>query len=80
MMGTPGGNCGQDPNVANPFYCMTLDSGGDYLDEANFVSASIDSYGLISVAYFEADSYNYSSNLKLAIQQFPSFLPLNAKH
>ena len=74
-LGLEFGNCG--PSL--DWYCETVDTGGAYLEEANYVGVAMDRLGLPTVAYYERNTYPYPSisNLKVAYQQpFTIYLPL----
>jgi hypothetical protein len=74
-LGLEFGNCG--PSL--DWYCETVDTGGAYLEEANYVGVAVDRLGLPTVAYYERNTYPYPSisNLKVAYQQpFTIYLPL----
>jgi hypothetical protein len=74
------GNCGPTEGLFQTWYCETIDAGGSETDEAGAVSIAVDPNGLASMAYHEADSYDYKGNLKLAYQQwYQAFLPLALK-
>ncbi len=75
------GDCGEIP----PGYpirlwrCRTLDNGGAYTGEANFISVAVTSQGYINIAYTEND-LSGAVSLKL-IQQtlFHTFIPLTTR-
>jgi hypothetical protein len=64
-LGLATGNCG--PSL--DWYCETVDSGGKHTDVANFVGIAVDRVGLPTVAYYEHDTYHYTTSLKIAYQQ-----------
>ena len=75
------GTCGDvPPGYLFLFWrCSTLDHGGQYLDEAEFVSVKVTSYGLAQIAYSEFYDYDigdHATSLKFITQRFQSLLPL----
>jgi hypothetical protein len=75
------GNCGDVPPgyLFQYWRCNTLDNGSQYTDEADYVALSVDSNGLVSIAYTEEDNYSLSTSLKFIYQITQTFLPFLTK-
>jgi hypothetical protein len=73
-------NCGPGQLIYD-WFCATLDSGNQYLDEAVFLSLGIKSNGMAMIAYSEENTYDYptSYDLKFAYQTVFTFLPITMK-
>lgn len=74
---TTTGNCG--PGWLGTWQCTIIDSGGEHLDVADFVSIDVSAGGLVAIAYNEYDENNFEQKLKIVYQQFNSYLPLVRK-
>ena len=77
------GNCGEVPGLIGPYQCDEIDPGGHGGANTNdgfFPSIARNSFGLINIAYKEYDYFYESGSLKLAYQNFATFLPLVAKN
>ena len=76
------GNCGEIPPGMWVQYwrCTPLDTGNQYVSEANYLSLVVDSKGRLAIAYSESDEYDYFMSLKF-IEQFlyNYFIPIIAK-
>jgi hypothetical protein len=70
------GNCGPLGPFDYTWQCDTIDSGGPWTSVGDYVDIAINSAGLVTIAYYESDSYYLSGNLKVAYQVLPTFLPL----
>jgi len=75
------GNCGEVPPgyLFQYWQCNTLDNGGQYTEEADYVSLVVKSNGLAMIAYTEYDSYYDATRLKIIYQYSQTFLPLLTK-
>jgi hypothetical protein len=76
------GNCGTVPGLIGPYQCDVLDTGGHGGAETNdgfFPSIVRNSSGLIYIAYKEYDYFYEMGTLKLAYQNFLSFMPFVGK-
>ncbi len=78
------GNCGDVPPGYLFFYwyCSTIDNGGQYLSEAEFISVATKSNGMPVIAYTEFYNYDigdHATSLKLASQYFYVNLPILMK-
>ena len=72
------GNCGEGTGVLGPYQCDVIDTGGHFGADTNdgfFPSIARSSSGLINIAYKEYDYFYESGTLKLAYQNFTTFLP-----
>ena len=67
-LGLSEGNCGPLNGWIFQWQCDTVDGGGSWTDEADFVAIATNSAGLPSIAYYETDSYYESGHLKAAYQ------------
>jgi hypothetical protein len=79
------GNCGETPPgyLFTYWRCNTLDGGGQYLNEAGFVSVAVRSSNLAVIAYsefFDYDVGDHATSLKVLYQKyFATFLPMLTK-
>lgn len=72
-------NCGEE--LFYSWWCRTVENGGAYEEEAQFVGLGIKTNGLPIIAYSELDTYAYPQeyNLKIAYQAALTLLPLVVK-
>jgi hypothetical protein len=72
------GNCGDVPPgyLFMAWQCETIDSGGAYTSEADFVAVGVNSAGLAAIAYTDSDEYDMFNNLKVAYQLLNYYLPV----
>lgn len=78
------GNCGQIPTgyLFPIWQCNSVDNmheGLGWTNAAGYLDLSVNSAGLVKIAYAENDDYEYSIHLKLARQEFSVFLPIVLK-
>jgi len=67
------GNCG-DPDY---WRCIPLDTGNQYVGEAQYASLVVNSNGLMAIAYSELDDYDYFMSLKFIYQHLiRTYLPI----
>jgi hypothetical protein len=67
-LGLDHGNCGpEDP--FSTWQCDTMDAGGTHSSVGHYLDIAVNGAGLATIAYYEADSYNLSGNLKVAYQR-----------
>jgi len=75
-------NCGEQTGGFHKWFCYPLDIARQYLSEAEYVSMSVNTYGLVEIAYSEFYNHtasDYATSLKYMFQRFPIFLPLLQK-
>ena len=76
------GNCGSIPPGMTDLYwrCTPLDTGNQYVSEAEYLSLVVNSKGLLAIAYSEMDEYDYYMSVKYIYQYFyKNLLPLTMK-
>ncbi len=76
------GNCGDVPPgyLFMAWQCGSIDNGySDILNEADYVSAAVNSSGLATIAYYETDDYYLNASLKVAYQHVFIYLPIVRK-
>lgn len=78
--GITSGNCGENAQ-ANLWQCNIVDMGPSFVFDGLDTAVSVDSAGLVSIAYVERDERfeNFRYFLKLAQQHFTNYLPLIQK-
>jgi hypothetical protein len=72
------GNCGPG-NLIYTWQCSNIDQGGQYANEAGYVSMVIKPGGTAAIAYSELNTYEDKNSLKVAFQEWRIYLPLTKK-
>ncbi len=70
------GNCGPGPLIFT-WRCVTINHGGQYTDEAQYVSLALSPTGNAAIAYSETNTYDIpnTDTLKVAFQEWRLYIP-----
>lgn len=71
------GNCGRlySGDDALSWWCRMIERGSQYTSEGRYIGIAMDPDGLGTIVYHEDDEYNLDANLKIAQQQYASYVP-----